>query len=241
MSRDSVKIDVSLDIPDGVSFPEYKNKRQLRRWIWRHIQIAYPMYVITTVDENGVPNAEVNTWGLPFGFFPDQMFIFVCGKDHHTAQNVLRNEEFVVNVPGADIGDKAERTATPYPKGTDEIKASGLTAINSRVVKPPRIAECKAHFECKLEWYKFVDKEGNVIVFCGRIVAASANKEVLRGDIESKIRKMKTIYVMPWNIDSERMELTGKGKGTTAYAFIGKIRYAPQEKKPDIAELNNAD
>lgn len=167
--------------------------------------------------------------GLPFGFAPDQMFIFVCGKAHHTAQNVLRSKEFVVNVPGSEIGLKAEKAATPYPKGTDEVKESSLTAIPSRTVKPPRIKECKAHFECKLEWYRYIDKEGKVIVFCGRIAATSADKEVLVGDIESKVKKMKTIYVMPWNIDTMNMELTGKGKGTTAYANIGKIRYTSQE------------
>ncbi len=225
----SDKIDVPLDVPQGVDFPEYKDKHQLRRWIWRHIQIPYPMYVITTIDDDGVPNAEVNTWGLPFGFAPDQMFIFVCSKAHHTAQNVLRNKEFVVNIPGSNIGQRAEKTATPYPKGIDEIKESGLTAIPSKVVKPPRIEECKAHLECKLEWYKPIDKKGEVIVFCGRVVAASADKEVLVGDIESKIKKMKTIYVTPWNIDTIKMKLTGKEKGTTGYANIGDVRYTPQE------------
>jgi flavin reductase (DIM6/NTAB) family NADH-FMN oxidoreductase RutF len=224
------KIDVPVNIPDCVSFPEYRDKYQLRRWVWRHIQIPYPMYIITTNDENGVPNAEVNTWGLPFGFMPDQMFIFVCSKDHHTAQYVLRSREFVVNVPGSNIGQEAEKTATSYPKGTDEIKQSGLTGIPSKIVKPPRIKECKAHFECKLEWFRYVDKEGKAIVFCGRIVAASANKEVLTGNVESKTKLMKTIYVMPWNIDTVKMKLTGKEKGTTAYANVGKIRYTAYEE-----------
>ena len=105
------------------------------------------MYLITTVDENGIPNCEVNTWGLPFGFAPDQMFAFVCGRTHHTAQNVLQNGEFVVNIPSAEIGELAERTATPYPRGTDEVTASGLTSIPSRAVRPPRIKECKAHLD----------------------------------------------------------------------------------------------
>ena len=66
-------------------------------------------------------------------------------------------------------------------------------------------------------------------MFCGRVVAASADTEVLVDDIESKIRKMKTIYVMPWNNDTIKMKLTGKEKGTTAYANIGNVRYTPQE------------
>jgi hypothetical protein len=90
-----MKIDVSLTIPEDVDFHEYKDKEQLKRWIWRHIQIPQMMYLITTVDEEGIPNCEVNTCGLPFGFAPDRMFTFVCGRPHHTAQNVLKNGEGV--------------------------------------------------------------------------------------------------------------------------------------------------
>ena len=139
-----MKIDVPLAIPEDVDFPEYKDKEQLKRWIWRQIQIPQMMYLITTADENGIPNCEGNTWGLPFGFIPDQMFAFVCGRPHHTAQNVLQNGEFVVSIPSAEIGALAERTATPYPRGTNEVTASGLTPIPSKTVRPPRIKECKA-------------------------------------------------------------------------------------------------
>lgn len=221
-----MKIDVPLAIPEGVDFPEYKDKEQLGRWIWRHIQIPQMMYLVTTVDEDGTANCEVNTWGLPFGFVPDQMFAFVCGRGHHTGQNVRQNGEFVVNIPSAQSGEVAERTASPYPRGVDEITESGLTAIPSKSVKPPRIRECKAHLECKLEWYKEFGSDGGII-FCGRIVAASGDRDILIGDIEEKMAKMRPIFVMPWNIDTEKMELTGDGV-TTAYAGIERIRYQAQ-------------
>jgi len=149
-----VKIDVPLSMPEGRDFPDYKEREQLGRWIWRHIQIPQLLFLVTTLKENGIPNSEVNNWGLPFGFAPNQMFAFYCGTFHHTGRNVLRDGEFVVNVPGAEIGDRAVRTARSYDDGVDEIAASGLTAISSTVVAPPRIEECKAHLECTLEWYK---------------------------------------------------------------------------------------
>lgn len=235
-----MKIDVPLEIPEGVDFPEYKNKEQLRRWIWRHIQIPQMMYLITTVDENGVPNCEVNTWGLPFGFAPNQMFAFACGRPHHTAQNVLQNGEFVVNIPSAAIGELAERTATSYPRGIDEITASGLTPIPSKVVKPPRIKECKVHFECRLEWYKEISEQHGGILFCGRIVAASGDQDILTGDIEAKMAKMRPIFVMPWNIDTEKMKLTGE-EGTIAMpthsSNLEKVELSPEEKAAGISWL----
>jgi flavin reductase (DIM6/NTAB) family NADH-FMN oxidoreductase RutF len=128
---------------------------------------------------------------------------------------------------GADIGGRAERAARSYADAVDEIAESGLTAIPSTVVTPPRIEECEAHFECTLEWFKEVDKKGGIL-FCGRIVAASGDREILVGDIESKMRNLRPIYVMPWNIDTGKMELTGGRGRTTAYADVGKIRYTAQ-------------
>ena len=222
-----MKIDVPLSIPDGIEFPRYANKEQLGRWIWRQIQIPQPMYLISTLKRNGVPNCEVNTWGLPFGFVPDQMFAFVCGRAHHTAQNVLRDGEFVVNVPGEDVGEAAERTAMCYGGGVDEISESGLTAIPSKAVGPPRIRECKAHLECRLAWHKQIGG-GEGMLLCGRVVAASADRDILAGDIEAKMNRFRPIFVMPWNIDTERMELTGGRGRTTAYAGVGEIRYTAQ-------------
>jgi len=219
-----VKIDVPLSIPEGVSFPEYGREDQLRRWIWRQIQIPQPMYLISTLKPGGVPNCEANSWGLPFGFAPNQMFAFVCGRAHHTAQNVLREGEFVANLPGAAIGATAVRAARSYAENEDEIAKSGLTAIPSRVVKPPRIRECFAHLECTLEWFKKTDSEGGLLL-CGRIVAASGDHDAVTGDIQSKIRRTRPILVMPWNIDTERMQLTGGPGQTTAFADVGEVRH----------------
>jgi flavin reductase (DIM6/NTAB) family NADH-FMN oxidoreductase RutF len=94
-------------------------------------------------------------------------------------------------------------------------------------VRPPRIKECKAHFECTLEWFKEVDKKGGILC-SGRIVSASGDREALIGDIESKMRKLRPIYTIPWNIDTERMELTGGEGRTTGYADLGRIRYTAQ-------------
>jgi len=70
-----------------------------------------------------------------------------------------------------------------------------------------------------------VSEEG-AILFCGRVVAASGDREILTGDIESKMEKMRPIYVTPRNIDTEKMILTAP---SGAYADIGRIRYTAQE------------
>jgi flavin reductase (DIM6/NTAB) family NADH-FMN oxidoreductase RutF len=220
-----MKIDVPLSVPKGVEFPEVQDKEQLNRWLWRHIQIPQIMYLITTVSEAGVPNCEVNNRSLSLGPIPDQMFAFICWREHHTAQNVLRSGEFVANIPSSTIGEAAWRTATPYPGDIDEITESGLTPLSSKVVKAPRIKECKIHLECQLDWHKEVGKDG-MILFCGRIVAASGDRDVLTGDVGAKMAHLRPIFVMPWGIDTEKMKFTGDGAG---FAGIDEPRYTIQE------------
>jgi flavin reductase (DIM6/NTAB) family NADH-FMN oxidoreductase RutF len=224
-----MKVSIPLCRPEEVDFPEYRDKEQLNRWLWRIVQIPYPLYLITTVDENDVPNVEVNTWTMPFGFAPCQMLLFVCGMAHHTTQNALLTAEFVVNVPGDELGDRILHAARPYPRGVDEVREAGFTALPAEVLLPPRIAECKAHFECRVAWHKETDDKGGVLI-AGQVVAASADQDVTAGDIQAKIDAMGTIYIMPWNVDLERMALTGDGT-TTAFAGIGEARFTIDRRK----------
>lgn len=143
-----MKIDIPVNPPEEIDFPGYIG------WFHSNILIPYPLYIITTVDENGIPNAQPNCWGLPFGDKFDQFFIFYDWACHHTIQNVIVTKEFVVNLPSEDKVTQVMKTVKHYPRGTNEVAASGLTAIPSTVVKVLRIRECKAHFECKLCWYR---------------------------------------------------------------------------------------
>jgi hypothetical protein len=59
--EERVKIDVPLSIPEEAEFPQYANKDQLGRWIWRHIQIPLLLFLVTTLKEGGIPHCEVNS------------------------------------------------------------------------------------------------------------------------------------------------------------------------------------
>jgi flavin reductase (DIM6/NTAB) family NADH-FMN oxidoreductase RutF len=216
-----LKVPIPLCRPAEADFPEYPDKEQLNRWLWRIVPIPYPLYLITTVDEEGVPNVEVNTWTMPFGFWPHQMFIFVCALVHHTAQNALATGEFVINVPGDELGERILWAARPYPRGTDEVVASGFTKLPGEVLRPPRLAECRAHFECRVEWHRAYDDRDGVLI-AGRVVAASADAEVIAGDVQAKIAALRTVYNSPHNVDLERMAVTGAG---TTYGSVGTVRH----------------
>jgi flavin reductase (DIM6/NTAB) family NADH-FMN oxidoreductase RutF len=97
----------------------------------------------------------------------------------HTAQNIQATGEFVVNVVPFDreILEKVQITALSFPKGVNELEAAQLTAIPARIVRPPRIGECRSHFECVVEWTKQWLETRLTIV--GRVVAASVDRDCL--------------------------------------------------------------
>lgn len=114
-----------------------------------------PIAWVTTLDENGGVNAA------PFSFFnalgADPPIICFApgdrddGSPKDTARNIRRSHDFVVNLVDETTAEAMNRTSAPLPYGISELEATGLTAVASSVVSPPRIGEAPASLEC-VEW-----------------------------------------------------------------------------------------
>src|SRR5437867_9888782 len=106
----------------------------------------------------------------------DPVYIaFTVGATKDTYNNVLANGEFVVNVPSfeREILEKVRVVGLEFPPRVNELEKAGLTAIPSKVVKPPRIGECRSHFECQVEWTK---QWLHRLMVVGKVVAASVDE-----------------------------------------------------------------
>jgi flavin reductase (DIM6/NTAB) family NADH-FMN oxidoreductase RutF len=91
------------------------------------------------------------------------------GKD--TLRNVEETGEFVVNVVSESIAAAANATSAEVPPEVDEFQLSGLTAVPSLVVRPPRVAESPAQMECKLLQVIYTShKPGGGVIVLGQIV-----------------------------------------------------------------------
>lgn len=131
--------------------------------------------MITTVDPQGRVNAA--SFGTCTRVCHNPVYIaFTVGAHKHTAANIRSSGEFVVNLPRfeREILEKVRVVGLPFEAGISELDKAGLTALPSRIVKPPRIAECPRHFECKVEWtHEWVGR----LMVCGRLVAASVDAD----------------------------------------------------------------
>ena len=132
------------------------------------------LVMITTVDQQGRINAA--SYGTCVRVCHDPVYIaFTTGATKDTYHNVLATEEFVVNIPSfeREILEKVRVVGLEFPPGVNELEKARLTSIPSTVVKPPRIAECRSHFECKVEWTK---QWLHRLMVVGKVVAASVDE-----------------------------------------------------------------
>jgi flavin reductase (DIM6/NTAB) family NADH-FMN oxidoreductase RutF len=82
---------------------------------------------------------------------------------------------------------------------------SGLTPIPSEVVKPPRIAECPTHIECRI-----VDtlETGDHTIFIGEVVAKSGDFDAIKdGKLNARIEPLFHLGGTKFICGGERMDV----------------------------------
>jgi flavin reductase (DIM6/NTAB) family NADH-FMN oxidoreductase RutF len=114
-----------------------------------------PIAFVTTIDKDGNVNLSPFSFFNVFGANPPVMVFSPArsgrtGATKNTHDNVLEVPECVVNIAHYDMLYQMNLAAGMYPKGVNEFEKSGLTALDSVKVKPPRVAECHVSFECKV-------------------------------------------------------------------------------------------
>jgi flavin reductase (DIM6/NTAB) family NADH-FMN oxidoreductase RutF len=146
--------------------------------------VPRPIALVSTLGpgDDGAPNLA------PFSFFTavgsNPMMLMFCpantpeGHEKDTLRNAkLVDEggqgEFVVNVVRHAIGAPMSTCAAELPYGQSEWALSGLTMEPSRVVRPSRVAQSPAAFECRTERVIRTNLGqpggGNIVI--GRVVA----------------------------------------------------------------------
>jgi flavin reductase (DIM6/NTAB) family NADH-FMN oxidoreductase RutF len=137
--------------------------------------------LITTIDREGRINAAPVATCVRNHHHPT-CFEFTMDVEKHTVDNVKATGEFVVNMVPFERTtlEKVQVTALAFLRGVNELEAAQLTAIPSRLVRPPRVDECRSHFECVVEWTKEWFETRITIV--GRVVAASVNRDCIDED-----------------------------------------------------------
>ena len=157
---------------------------------WHPSVLPGQIVLVSTVDSYGTPNVAPKSW-LTMAALEDPVLAFGCNVEHATCRNAVATEEFVVNVVAS--GDAERVWALAARHGRDRLERAGLTLVPAQRVAPPLVAECPAHLECRLDDLK---RYGAEVVLFGRIVAASADEECLRGSIEERYERLSPVFFL---------------------------------------------
>ena len=117
--------------------------------------VPRPIAVVSTLNKDGSNNLA------PYSFFTavssSPMIVAFCpvirssdGEKKDTLKNIEANGEFVINFVQESYANKINEISRELAYGDDEYLYSGLTPVDSKLVKPKRLAESPINFECKL-------------------------------------------------------------------------------------------
>lgn len=154
-----------------------------------------PIAFVSTISADGVPNLA------PFSFFnavgtnpPAVIFSPATkadGSDKDTIVNLRAVKEFVVNVVPYDIRNAMNEASYAFPPDVNEFEAAGFTPLESRFVRPFRVAESPVHLECKLMQIVPVgDGPLSANVCIGEIVCFHVADEMLLDDGSVDVEKI---------------------------------------------------
>lgn len=154
-----------------------------------------PIAFASTIDEDGRPNLA------PFSFFnifsvnpPIAIFSPARrGRDNttkHTFENVKTVAEAVINIVTYDMVQQCSLASAEFPEGVSEFEKSGLTPIDSDLVRPKRVKESPVQLECRVNEVIELGQNGGAgnLVVC-EILKVHISEDVLNA--EGKIDPLK--------------------------------------------------
>ncbi len=146
--------------------------------------VPRPIAFVSSLSQDGTRNLA------PFSFFmvggvtpPSLMVCPVLGREgapKDTLRFIRETGEFVVNLVTRQMAEQMNQTSAYFPPEVDEWQVSGFTPLPSERIKPERVAESPAHFECLLhEIVMHGDESGSAAYVIAEILVAHISEEIL--------------------------------------------------------------
>jgi flavin reductase (DIM6/NTAB) family NADH-FMN oxidoreductase RutF len=116
---------------------------------FKALVVPRPVGWVSTVGKDGVANLA------PYSFFNavsdrPPMLMFSSGGHKDSLRNILDTGEFTCSIATWALREAMNLSSAVVAPSVDEFQLAGLTKAASRYVKPPRVAESPAAFECRL-------------------------------------------------------------------------------------------
>lgn len=159
-----------------------------------------PIAFASTIDAQGRVNLSPFSFFNVFGANPPTLIFSPNngGRDNkpkNTLENVLEVPEVVINMVDYRMVEQMSLASGTYERGVNEFVKAGFTEQASLRVRPPRVLEAPAQFECIVKEVIHINKGAGGapnLVVC-EVVMAHFAEEIL--DAEGKIDPHRTDWV----------------------------------------------
>ncbi len=139
---------------------------------WRR---KYPERTVlaVSISREGRPNIITLGWNMPTSVRPPMVAISV-GVSRYSHKLISEGGEFVLAFPSEGMENAILFCGTYSGRDVDKFKATGLTPVKAKYVKPPLIGEATVNMECRVVGSI---RTGDHTIFVGEILAAYVSKE----------------------------------------------------------------
>ena len=149
-----------------------------------------PIAWVTTKNDDGGLNLA------PYSFFsgvntrPPMIMVSIGnhqGRKKHTAENILREKEYFVDIANETQLNQMNQSAKKYEKNVSEVTELSLNTISSEYIKTPRLEGVLAAFECVL--YEYHELPGNHVFYLEVKCIHIDEKYIKDGQIDTETYK----------------------------------------------------
>ncbi len=144
-----------------------------------------PIAFASTINLQGQVNLSPFSYFNVFGSNPP-ILVFSPSRRvrdqtvKHTLENILEHPEVVINIVNYAMVEQMSLASTEYEKGINEFVKAGFTEEKSVMVRPPRVGEAPASFECKVKQTIETGQGGGAghLIIC-EVVLAHIREDIL--------------------------------------------------------------
>lgn len=150
------------------------------REVWKPTPLLGPVpaVLVTCQGHEGPPNIITIAWTGIVNSTPPMLSISVQ-PIRHSHRLIAETREFVVNLPPLERVRETDLCGVISGRDGDKFQRAGLTPLPSSEVRPPLIAECPVHLECRV---RHTLDLGSHTMFVAEIVAVQVAKGLIEPD-----------------------------------------------------------
>jgi len=193
-----------------------------RHLLMTGLVVPRPIAWVSTVDQGGAANLA------PYSFFalvssaPPTVIVSVgnrAGREKDTLVNARATGELVINVVSRAVVEAMNASSVESAPDHDEFAFAGVTPSPSRLVRPPRVAEARAHLEARVTQIVPVENDDGAVanhVIFARVVHVHVDD---------------ALFTPPHRVDARGLDAVARLAGL-GYAGMGDLFDLPRPEAP---------